>query len=94
MVMRVVLNLLKIRLTSCLQNMLSFPLGFALLLHNDAGVRAKHLSWMKECYEAWLRFSGEVGPLAAVREILGRSWFHFQFVREVFAHCVAADFQE
>eukprot|EP00974_Lingulodinium_polyedra_P001152 110319-Lingulodinium_polyedra.AAC.1 len=49
---------------------------------------------MKQCYQAWLTMSAAHAPVKELREMLARSRFQQQYVREVFAHCVANDFQE
>ena len=56
--------------------------------------RKAQLAWMEQCYTAWLRLEEEKLPVAEVRDMLRRSWFQGQFVKEIFTGVLAVGFKE
>ena len=81
-------------MTSVLQATTEFRMSFAALLHPDKDMRQQHLAWLEHCYSSWLRVSCSKGQTAELRQILWRSGFHQQLVREVFGHLVSTKFEE
>eukprot|EP00974_Lingulodinium_polyedra_P014713 1424561-Lingulodinium_polyedra.AAC.1 len=48
---------------------------------------------MEQCFEAWLRISTTAAPYQEARELVGRSWFQQQLVREAFAQVLSTRFK-